>query len=88
MDRIRKFMTMNWALNSKIVARIYLSRKKRGRGLISVEDTVKLTILGPERYVLTNEEGLLIAARRVDGDYEQHLGMNESMKEFKETRKK
>ena len=81
-------MTMNWALNSKNVARIYLSRKKGGRGLISVEDTVKLTILGLERYGLTNEEGLLIAARRVDGDYEQHLGMNESMKEFKERRKK
>ena len=24
----------------------------------------------------------------MDGDYEQHLGMNESMKEFKERRKK
>ena len=45
-----------------------------------------MAILGLERYVLTSEEGLLIAARRVDGDYEQHLGMIESMKEFKERR--
>ena len=37
--------------------------------------------------VLTSEEGLLIAARGVDGDYEQHLGMIESVKEFKAMRK-
>ena len=67
----RKLMTMHWALNPKSdIARIYLSRKEGGRGLISVEDTVKLAILVLERYVLTSEEGLLIAGRRVDGDYE------------------
>ena len=66
-----------------------LSRLYRGliRGLISVEDTVKLAILGLERYVLTSEEGMLIAARRVDVDYEQHLRMIESVKEFKERRR-
>ena len=37
--------------------------------------TVKLAILGLERYILTSEEGLLIAARRMDGDYEEHMGM-------------
>ena len=47
-----------------------------------------MAILGLERYVLTSEEGLLIAARRVDGDYEQHLGMIASVKEFKEKRRK
>ena len=36
-------------------------------------------ILGLKRYVLTSEEGLLITARRVDGDYEQQ--------EFKERRR-
>ena len=35
---------------------------------MSAEDTVKLALLGLERYLLTSEEGLLIAARRVDGD--------------------
>ena len=65
--RTRKLMTMHRALNPKSdVARIYLSRKEGGRGLISVEDTVKLAILGLERYLLTGEKGLLIAARRVD----------------------
>ena len=77
--RTRKFMTMHRALNPKSdVARIYLSRKEGGRGLISVEDIAKLAILGLERYALTIEEVLLIAARKVDGDYEQHLGMTES----------
>ena len=77
--RTRKFMTMHRALNPKSdVARIYLSRKEGGRGLISVEDIAKLAILGLERYALTSEEVLLIAARKVDGDYEQHLGMTES----------
>ena len=77
--RTRKFMTMHRALNPKSdVARIYLSRKEGGRGLISVEDIAKLAILGLERHVLTSEEVPLIAARKVDGDYEQHLGMIES----------
>ena len=81
-------MTMHRALIPKSdVARIYLSRKEGRRGLISVEDTVKLAILRHERYVLTSEEGLLIAARRVNGDYEQHLGMIESVREFKEGRR-
>ena len=79
--RTRKLMTMHQALSPKSdVARTYLSRKEGGVGLISVEDTVKLAILGLERYVLTSEEGLLIAATRVDADYEQHLGMIESEK--------
>ena len=69
------------------IARIYLSRKEGGRRLISVEDTVKLAILELERYILKSEEGLLIAARRVDGDYEQHLGMIKSVKKFKERRR-
>ena len=38
----------------------------------NVEDTVKLVILRLERYLLTTVEGLLIAAKRVDGNYEQH----------------
>ena len=86
--RTRKLMTMHQTLNPKSdVAKIYISRKEGGRGLITVEDTVKLAIPGLGRYVLTSEEGLLIAARRVDGDYEQHLGMIESVKEFKERRR-
>ena len=65
----RKLMTMHRLLNpNSDIARLYLSRKIGGRGLISIEDTVKLAIVGLERYVLTSEEGLLIAARGVDGD--------------------
>ena len=47
----------------------------------------KLAILWLEKYILISEEGLLIAARRVDGDYEQHLRNIESVKEFKERRR-
>ena len=45
-----------------------------------------MVILGLVRYVLAIEEGLLIAARSVHGDYEQHPGMIESAKEFKRRR--
>ena len=49
-------MTMHWALNPKNgIVRIYLSRKG-GKGVVSVEDTVKLAILGLEKYVLTSEK--------------------------------
>ena len=42
-------MTMHWALNTESdVARIYVSRKEGRRGLINVESTVKLAILGLE----------------------------------------
>ena len=46
-----------------------------------------MAILCLEKYILISEEGLLIAARRVDGDYEKHLGNIESVKEFKERRR-
>ena len=69
------------------LARIYLSRKEEGRGLTTVENTVTMAILKPERYVLTSEEGLLIAAGKIDRDYEQHLRVIESGKEFKERRR-
>ena len=49
--------------------------------------TVKLAVLGLERYVLTSEDGFLIAATTVDGDYEQNMGMTESVKEFNERRR-
>ena len=48
--RTRKIMTIHRALNLKSdVARIYLSRNEGGRGLINVEDTAKLAILGLEK---------------------------------------
>ena len=63
--RTRKLMTLHRALNPKSdVARIYLSRKEGGRGLANVENAVKVAILGFERYTLTIENGLLIAAGR------------------------
>ena len=76
---------MHWAFNPKSdIARIYLSRKDRCGGPIGVEDTVKLSIVWLDRYVLTSEEGLPISARGLDGDYEQNVGTIESVNEFKE----
>ena len=50
--RTRKLMTIHQALNPKSdVARIRLSRKQGGRGLISVKNTV--SILGLERTNVT-----------------------------------
>ena len=61
--RTKKLMTMRQVLNPKYdAATIYLFRKEGWRRLISVENTIKLAILGLEKYVLTSEEGLLIAA--------------------------
>ena len=53
---------MHWAFNPKSdIARIYLSRKDGCGGPIGVEDTVKLSIVWLDRYVLTSEEGLPIS---------------------------
>ena len=80
-------MTMHQVLNLKSdKVRIQLSRKEGGRRQ-QVLKTVKLAILQLERYLLTSQEGQLIVARRMDGDYEQHLGMTESGKEFKDRRR-
>ena len=49
--------------------------------------TVKLAILELKRYELKSDKGLLIAPRTVNGDYEQHLGIIESAKKFKERRR-
>ena len=46
-----------------------------------------MAILKLERYVLTSEESLFIAAGKMDRDYEQHLRVIESGKEFKERRR-
>ena len=48
----------------------------------------KLATLGLERYVLTTEEGLLIAAIRVDADYEQHLKIMDSVKQLEKGEEK
>ena len=45
------------------VDRLCISRKDRGRGLISIEDCVELAIRGLEVYVHESEERLIQAAR-------------------------
>ena len=49
--------------------RLHIPRKERGRGLISIEDCVKLAIRALEVYVRGSEERFIEAARgdKIDG---------------------
>ena len=62
--KTRKLFTIYEALHPKSdVDRLYVPTKERGRGLISIEDCVKLLIKGLEGYVHRNEETLIQTAR-------------------------
>ena len=65
MDRkTRKFMTMNKELHPRSdVARLYVSRKNGGRGLIGCENSVMSEENGPGWYIKNNIEPLLVAVR-------------------------
>ena len=65
MDRkTRKFITMNKEMHPRNdVARLYVSRKNGGRGLIGCEHSVKSEVNGLGWYVKKNVEPLLIAVR-------------------------
>ena len=60
--KTRKLFTINGALNPKSdVDRLYVPRKEGERGLISIEDCVKLAIRGLEVYVHGREQRLIQA---------------------------
>ena len=68
--KTRKLFTIYGALHPKSdVDRLYITRKKGGRGLISIEDCVELAIRGLEVYVHGSEERLIQTARgdKIDG---------------------
>ena len=71
MDRkTRKLFTIYGTLHPKSdVDRLYIPRKKEGRGLIVIEDCVELAIRGLEVHVHGSEERLIQAARgdKIDG---------------------
>ena len=50
------------------VDQLYLSKIEGGRGLIGVQDTVEIAILGLRNYVRNSKERLLIAARTIEDD--------------------
>ena len=60
---------MHKALHPKDdVDRLYVSRKERGRGLASIEDSVDESIQRLEDYIEKHERGLITAIRN-DTDY-------------------
>ena len=70
--RTRKLLTMHKGLHPKSnVDRLYISRKEGGRGLLNVEGTVHLAIIGLLKYVGNSEEQLLNAARQALGHVEE-----------------
>ena len=87
--RTRKLMAMHGALHIKSnVDRLYLPRKEGGRGLISVEDTVEQAVVDLESYVKNSTESLLVAARKVNGDFGDVESTAEVKQRKKEARKK
>ena len=90
MDRnTRKFMTMNRELHSRSdVARLYVSRKNGGRGLIECENKVKGEKNDPGWYVKNNIEPLLLAVRTSRTiTHEKIVDYKEFMKTKEEQRK-
>ena len=62
--KTRKLLTMHGGLHPKSnVDGLYVPRKEGGRGLLNVEDTINLAVIGLERYVSNSNERLLTAAR-------------------------
>ena len=65
--RTRKMLTMYGAHHPKAdVDRMYLRRAKGGRGLIGVEDCVRIEIDSLEKYLQNSKEELLTAVNRND----------------------
>ena len=58
-----------------------ISRKEGGRGLISIEDTTRTSILGLQKYIQESEEKLITAARKAED-------ISETAKGFKSRRAK
>ena len=68
--KTRKLFTIYGALHPKSdIDRLYIPRKEGGRGLISIEDCVKLALRGLKEYVHGCEERLIQADRgdKIDG---------------------
>ena len=84
MDRkTRKFMTMNKELHPRSdVARLYVSQKNGGKGLIGCENNVKSEENGLGWYVKNNIEPLLVAVRTSRTVHEETV----NPKEFKKTK--
>ena len=90
--KTRKLFTIYRALYPKSdVDRLYIPRKERGGGLISIEDCVELAIRGLEVYVHGSVERLIQAARgdKIDGlEAASVLKRSKKQKRLEDWRKK
>ena len=81
-QRTRKLMTMHKALYLRDdVDRLYVSRKDRGRGLASIEDSVDASMQRLKDYIEKHEGGL-IAATRNDTDNTKTIRMTKTRKKI------
>ena len=77
-QRTRKLMTMHKASQPRDdVDRLYVSRKKEGRGLASIEDGVDASIQRLEDYIEKHEAGLITAIRNeTDNTMDNRMTIN------------
>ena len=81
--KTRKILTMNGIFHKKgNVDRLYLKRNEGGRGLMSVQDCVRIEENNLERYMKNNMESLIIAASNIL--YEESVSECESGTVYKE----
>ena len=63
--KARKMLTIYRAFHPRyIVDRLYLPRKGRGKGLITIDDSIEMTIFGLEDYIMDSTERFPVTARR------------------------
>ena len=91
--RTRKILAMNGCLHTRSnVARLYLSRKEGGRGLIGIEECVRRESKSLHGYLRESTEWMLQAALKEKvivkeeslQDYERRRRKNEKVKNWKE----
>ena len=81
-QKTKKLMTMHKALHPRDdVDRLYVSRKKGGRGLTSIEDSVDASIQRLEDYIEKHEGGLITAIRKnTDNSIDNRMTINRKQK--------
>ena len=87
--RTRKVLTMNGGFHRQgSVLRLYMKRKEGGRGLISVEECVRLEEKGLCEYVKASKEWMLKEVVQMDGVLKEQEESRDDYRERKERERK